>query len=109
MIFTMGEPRRWKFGIRNMRGSGGPVGSGSPRMVLLSGPEWKGDCDVREDQATEADREKIARRLAEYAAHELGLEIEVLDHHFETADELLALIFGDEQQRVEAEAQSREP
>lgn len=87
----MGEPRRWKL---TRRGRGVTV----KRNDRSLDAEWlcQGECVcVREDRATETDREKIARRLAEYAAHELGLEVEVLDHHFETADELLALVLGE--------------
>lgn len=92
----MGKPRRWVLKSRYDE-------HGAQHYWQLeddlepNGPE---SVVVREDRPTEVDLEKIARRLAEYAAHELGLEVEVLDHHFETADELLALVFGEEASRV---------
>lgn len=59
-----------------------------------------GPVRVREDQATEVDREKVAYALAERAAQELELdEVEVLPFHLETADELLSLVFGEEASR----------
>jgi hypothetical protein len=89
----MGEPRRWEI---TGHAEGYPRVDGSFHNPIGHGETVR----VREDRATEVDREKIARRLAEYAAHELGLEIEILDHHYETADELLALVFGEEVSRV---------
>jgi hypothetical protein len=95
-VRAMGEPKRWTLESRH------DEHANQHYWRLGDGPEPVGseDIPVREDRATEADREKIARRLAEYAAHELGLEVEILDHHFETADELLALVFGEEASRV---------
>ena len=94
----MGEPRRWKLTYRGRRGVE------VKRAIPSPDAEWlcQGECvRVREDRATGADREKIARRLAERAAAELELEVvEVLPYHYETADELLALVFGEEASRV---------
>lgn len=99
----MSEPKRWilKAHSWSVGGDGYEARWGTPSIAVdTPGLDTQPDIPVREDRATEVDREKIALRLAEHAARELDLEVEVFPHHLETADELLALVFGEEASRV---------